>query len=44
MQRVGGVDLALVAVSANFLPSLTAQQALEHMQALQAGCLHAGTS
>ena len=32
MQRVGGVDLALVAVSANFLPSLTAQQALEHMQ------------
>jgi L-ascorbate metabolism protein UlaG (beta-lactamase superfamily) len=32
MQRVGGVDLAIVAVSADFLPSLTAQQALEHMQ------------
>jgi len=32
MQRVGGVDLALVAVSADYLPSLTAQQALEHMQ------------
>jgi L-ascorbate metabolism protein UlaG (beta-lactamase superfamily) len=32
MQRVGGVDLALVAVSADFLPSLTAAQALEHMQ------------
>jgi L-ascorbate metabolism protein UlaG (beta-lactamase superfamily) len=32
MQRVGGVDLALVAVSADFLPSLTVQQALEHVQ------------
>jgi hypothetical protein len=32
MQRVGGVDLALVAMSADFLPSLTAQQALEHVQ------------
>jgi L-ascorbate metabolism protein UlaG (beta-lactamase superfamily) len=32
MQRVGGVDLALVAVSADFLPSLTTAQALEHMQ------------
>jgi L-ascorbate metabolism protein UlaG (beta-lactamase superfamily) len=32
MQRVGGVDLALVAVSADFIPALTAQQALEHMQ------------
>jgi L-ascorbate metabolism protein UlaG (beta-lactamase superfamily) len=31
MSRVGGVDLALVAVSADFLPALTAQQALEHM-------------
>ncbi len=31
MARVGGVDLALVALSAEFLPSLTAQQALEHM-------------
>ena len=35
MQRVGGVDLALVAVSADFLPSLTAQQALEHVQLYQ---------
>jgi L-ascorbate metabolism protein UlaG (beta-lactamase superfamily) len=32
MARVGGVDLALVAVSADFLPSLTTAQALEHMQ------------
>src|SRR6202042_1867215 len=32
MQRVGGVDLALVAVSPDFLPSLTVQQALEHVQ------------
>jgi L-ascorbate metabolism protein UlaG (beta-lactamase superfamily) len=32
MRRIGGVDLALVAVSADFIPALTAQQALEHMQ------------
>jgi L-ascorbate metabolism protein UlaG (beta-lactamase superfamily) len=32
MARIGGVDLALVAVSADFLPSLTAAMALEHMQ------------
>ncbi len=31
MARIGGVDLALVALSAEFLPSLTAQRALEHM-------------
>jgi L-ascorbate metabolism protein UlaG (beta-lactamase superfamily) len=31
MARVGGVDLALVALSADFLPALTAEQALEHM-------------
>jgi L-ascorbate metabolism protein UlaG (beta-lactamase superfamily) len=31
MGRIGGVDLALVALSAEFLPSLTAQRALEHM-------------
>jgi L-ascorbate metabolism protein UlaG (beta-lactamase superfamily) len=30
MTRAGGVDLALVAVSADFLVSLTTQQALEH--------------
>jgi L-ascorbate metabolism protein UlaG (beta-lactamase superfamily) len=30
MERAGGVDLALVAVSANFLMSLTTKQALEH--------------
>ena len=32
MRRVGSVDLALVAVAAAHLPSLTAQQALEHMR------------
>ena len=32
MQRVGSVDLALVAVAAAHLPSLTAQQALEHVR------------
>jgi len=32
MVRVGRVDLALVAVSAAFLQSLTTQQALEHMR------------
>jgi L-ascorbate metabolism protein UlaG (beta-lactamase superfamily) len=31
MTRIGGVDLALVALSAEFLPSLTAQRAMEHM-------------
>jgi L-ascorbate metabolism protein UlaG (beta-lactamase superfamily) len=31
MARIGGVDLALVALSAEFLPSLTAQRAMEHM-------------
>jgi L-ascorbate metabolism protein UlaG (beta-lactamase superfamily) len=31
MARIGGVDLALVAMSAEFLPSLTAQRAMEHM-------------
>ena len=30
MDRAGGVDLALVAVSADFLASLTTRQALEH--------------
>jgi L-ascorbate metabolism protein UlaG (beta-lactamase superfamily) len=33
MDRVGGVDVALVAVSAAFLHTLTAQRALEHMRA-----------
>jgi L-ascorbate metabolism protein UlaG (beta-lactamase superfamily) len=33
MARVGRVDLALVAVSAAFLNTLTAQRALEHMRA-----------
>ena len=33
MERVGGVDVALVAVSASFLHTLTAQRALEHMRA-----------
>lgn len=33
MQRVGRVDVALVAVSASFLHTLTAQRALEHMRA-----------
>jgi L-ascorbate metabolism protein UlaG (beta-lactamase superfamily) len=32
MMRAGAVDLALVAVSADFLNPLTAQQALEHMR------------
>lgn len=32
MQRVGRVDVALVAVAASFLNPLTVQQALEHMQ------------
>ena len=32
MERVGGVDVALVAVSASFLNTLTVQQALEHMR------------
>jgi hypothetical protein len=31
MARIGGVDLALVALSAEFLPDLTAHQAMEHM-------------
>jgi Beta-lactamase superfamily domain len=31
MARIGGVDLGLVALSAEFLPDLTAHQALEHM-------------
>jgi L-ascorbate metabolism protein UlaG (beta-lactamase superfamily) len=31
MARIGSVDLAIVALSAEFLPSLTAQRALEHM-------------
>ena len=30
LEKVGGVDLALVAISADFLNPLTAQQALEH--------------
>jgi L-ascorbate metabolism protein UlaG (beta-lactamase superfamily) len=33
MERVGRVDVALVAVSAAFLHTLTAQRALEHMRA-----------
>jgi L-ascorbate metabolism protein UlaG (beta-lactamase superfamily) len=33
MARVGRVDVALVAVSASFLHSLTSQRALEHMRA-----------
>ena len=33
MARVGRVDVALVAVSASFLHTLTAQRALEHMRA-----------
>ena len=32
MQRVGRVDVALVAVAASFLNPLTVQQALEHMR------------
>lgn len=32
MQRIGRVDLALVAVAANILPTLTSQQSLEHMR------------
>ncbi|MGZ5853239.1 MAG: MBL fold metallo-hydrolase [Xanthobacteraceae bacterium] len=32
MKDIGGVDLALVAVSADFLNPLTAQQALEHVR------------
>jgi len=32
MERVGRVDVALVAVSASFLHTLTAQRALEHMR------------
>jgi L-ascorbate metabolism protein UlaG (beta-lactamase superfamily) len=33
MQRIGRVDVALVAVSASFLHTLTALRALEHMRA-----------
>lgn len=33
MARVGGVDVALVAISASFLNTLTAQRAVEHMRA-----------
>ena len=33
MARVGRVDIALVAVAADFLPTRTAQRALEHMRA-----------
>ena len=33
MERIGRVDVALVAVSASFLHTLTAQRALEHMRA-----------
>jgi L-ascorbate metabolism protein UlaG (beta-lactamase superfamily) len=33
MERVGGVDVALVAVSAAYLHTLTAERALEHMRA-----------
>jgi L-ascorbate metabolism protein UlaG (beta-lactamase superfamily) len=33
VERVGRVDVALVAVSASFLHTLTAQRALEHMRA-----------
>jgi L-ascorbate metabolism protein UlaG (beta-lactamase superfamily) len=32
MQRVGRVDLALVAVAASYLNTLTAEQAIEHMR------------
>jgi L-ascorbate metabolism protein UlaG (beta-lactamase superfamily) len=32
MERVGRVDLALVAVAASYLPSLTAEQAIEHIR------------
>jgi L-ascorbate metabolism protein UlaG (beta-lactamase superfamily) len=32
MERVGRVDLALVAVAASYLPSLTAEQAIEHVR------------
>jgi L-ascorbate metabolism protein UlaG (beta-lactamase superfamily) len=32
MERIGGVDVALVAVSASYLQSLTVNQALEHMR------------
>jgi L-ascorbate metabolism protein UlaG (beta-lactamase superfamily) len=32
MQKLAGVDLALIAVSADYLNPLTAQQALEHMR------------
>jgi L-ascorbate metabolism protein UlaG (beta-lactamase superfamily) len=32
MERVGRVDLALVAVAASYLPSLTAAQAIEHIR------------
>jgi L-ascorbate metabolism protein UlaG (beta-lactamase superfamily) len=32
MTRAGGVDLALVAVAAEYLPPLTARQALEHVR------------
>ena len=33
MRRIGRIDVALVAVSASFLHTLTAQRALEHMRA-----------
>jgi len=33
MQRIGRIDVALVAVSASFLHTLTVQRALEHMRA-----------
>jgi L-ascorbate metabolism protein UlaG (beta-lactamase superfamily) len=32
MERIGRVDLALVAVAASYLPSLTAAQAIEHIR------------
>jgi L-ascorbate metabolism protein UlaG (beta-lactamase superfamily) len=32
MERIGRVDLALVAVAASYLPSLTATQAIEHVR------------
>jgi hypothetical protein len=35
MARVGEVDLALVAVAADYLNPLTARQALEHMRLFQ---------
>jgi L-ascorbate metabolism protein UlaG (beta-lactamase superfamily) len=35
MERVGRVDVALVAVSASFLNTLTVEQALEHMRTYQ---------